>query len=209
MLTGIGTAADWLSWSKNLQSLRYIKARRAESDRAHSLTEPTRFTFLWTATNALFCRSSILALLDPTSGSKKSELDRFRILFASSNLPAAEVGKSTATLLSMPMHVKHFPWPSVNSPPTLLEVIYFKYMVSEEQNRGIGKRIKQAFTTGNYSQLDLPSLIYATRNWNVHGVLLSSSFRGTRKKFDIWIDTVVLSLCRILEGSSAKIIAAI
>jgi hypothetical protein len=93
--------------------------------------------------------------------------------------------------------------------PTLLEVIYFKYTVAHEQTRGLGKKLLHAATSANYQALDLPILIYATRNWNIHGVLLSSSFRGTRKKFNIWIDTVNLALARVPEGSTSAVRKAV
>ncbi len=68
---------------------------------------------------------------------------------------------------------------------------------------------RSAFSAGNYRHLDLPTLIYATRNWNIHRVLLSSSFRGTRKKFNVWIDTVNIALARILEGAVVALQKAI
>jgi len=107
------------------------------------------------------------------------------------------------------LHVRHFPWASVHTPPTILEVIYFKYTVTREQSRGVGRKLLRAAITGNYRHLDLPTLIYATRNWNIHGVLLSSSFRGTRKKFNVWIDTVNIALARILEGAAVALQKAI
>lgn len=88
-------------------------------------------------------------------------------------------------------------------------MIYYKYTVAHEQTRGLGKKLFHAATSANYLPLDLPTLIYATRNWNIHGVLLSSSFRGTRKKFNIWIDTVNLALARILEGTASAIRTAL
>ena len=46
-------------------------------------------------------------------------------------------------------------------------------------------------TTGTTFILDLPILIYATRNWNIHGV---ESYRARseerEKKFNIWIDSI-------------------
>jgi hypothetical protein len=163
---------------------------------------------MWTATNALFSRGEILKLIDPSASGTGSELERFKILFKGASLaPGDEQAyvKLLHTLLALPMHVKHFPWASVNSPPTLLEVIYYKYTVAHEQTKGVGKKLLLAATTSNYSLLDLPTLIYATRNWNIHGVLLSSSFRGTRKKFNLWIDTINIALAKALEGATSSI----
>ena len=97
----------------------------------------------------------------------------------------------------------------MSSPSTILEVIYFKYTVSTEQTHGLGKELLRAATTKNYHDLGSPTLIYATRNWNINGVLLSSSFRGTRKRFNIWIDTVNMALARVLEGTAAALQKAV
>jgi hypothetical protein len=212
VLIGLGIALDWIKWARDLDALTYSNPKRGSFERAYGTTELTRFTFMWTATNALFSRGSILKLIDPTTTGSGSELERFRVLFDGSLVSVGVVKayvKNLHALLALPMHVQYFPWTSVNSPPTLLEVIYFKYTVSHEQNRGIGKKLLQAATSANYHALDLPTLIYATRNWNIHGVLLSSSFRGTRKKFNIWIDTINLALATVLEGTATAILKVI
>jgi hypothetical protein len=211
-IIGFGIARDWAGWARHLQSITYSNVRYATSDRAYGLSELTRFTFMWTAANALFARSAIIELLDPAAGSKRSELDRFRVLFQHCDPPVGDAKATETTLhslLALPMHVQHFPWASVNTPPTILEVIYRKYTVASEQNRGLGKKVLQVITTGNYTALDLPTLIYATRNWNIHGVLLSSSFRGTRKKFNLWIDSINGALATVLEGAALALRNAI
>jgi hypothetical protein len=207
-LIGFGIAHDWLQWAGELDTLTYTKAKRGSFERAYGTSELTRFTFMWTAANALFSRGAILKMIDPASSGTGSELERFKVLSKGASLAATDEQaylKALHSLLSLPMHVQHFPWISVNTPPTLLEVIYFKYTVPHEQTRGLGKKLLQAATTSNYIALDLPTLIYATRNWNIHGVLLSSSFRGTRKKFNLWIDTINLALAKVLEGAAATI----
>lgn len=204
-IVGFGVACDWLKWSHSLHSLKYSNKRQAKSDRAYGLQELTRFTFLWTAANALFSRPAIIHLLDKTTGANASELECFRVLFDHSSISVSEASSLEAVLhkvLSSEMHVKHFPWPTRSSTITTLDVIFSKYTVARQQQMGLGKKLSQAAKTGSYSKLDLPSLIYVTRNWNVHGVLISSSFRGPRKKFNVWIDTVNYALARVLEGSA-------
>lgn len=208
ILIGLGIAHDWIGWARDLDCLSYSNPKRDSFERAYGTSELTRFTFMWTAANALFSRSSILTMIDATTSGSGSELERFRVLFDGASLSDTDKKayvKNLHALLSLPMQVQHFPWAAVNSPPTLLEVIYFKYTVAHEQNRGLGKKLIGAAITKNYATLDLPTLIYATRNWNVHGVLLSSSFRGTRKKFNVWIDTVNLALAKVLEGAANAI----
>jgi hypothetical protein len=204
-LIGFGTACDWLNWAKDLKALSYTNKRRNRSERAYAMNEITRFTFIWTAANALFARSEILKILDPAFSDHASELERFRLLFNHSGMSPADVISAQEilhTLLSQPMHVQQFPWTSFNNPPTVMEIIYFKYTTPRERSRGIGRRLSTAARTGSCANLDLPTLIYANRNWNIHGVLLSSFFRGTRKKFNLWIDTINLSLANIIEGSA-------
>jgi hypothetical protein len=212
LLVGVGIAFDWIGWARDIGSISYINPKRGSFGRAYATSELTRFTFMWTAANALFSRGSILKLIDPSTVANGSELERFRVLFDVAGLPDSDVKaylKNLHAILSLPMHVRHFPWSAVNSPPTVLEVIYFKYTVAHEQSRGLGKKLLRAAATSNYQALDLPTLIYATRNWNIHGVLLSSSFRGTGKKFHLWIDTVNLALARILDAASSAIRTAL
>lgn len=159
---------------------------------------------MWTAANALFVRDSITSsIAHPNS---KSELDRFRVLYRKTALSAQEEAWTLQTLhslLNLEMRVKHFPWPTASVHPSVLEVIYYKHTVADQQALGFGKKMFEAISTNNYIKLDVPTLIYATRNWTIHGVLLSSSFRGTRRKFEVWMDTVNHALARTLEGSSA------
>jgi hypothetical protein len=204
-VVGLGIACDWLSWAQSLKFISYSDRGHSKSKKKYCVQELTRFTFMWTAANALFARSSIIGLLDPAAGSKKGELDRFRVLFQHCGLARNDAATFEATLhklLASEMEVKHFPWASANSTPTTLEVIYFKYTVASQQSFGVGKKLHRAATTKNYSGLDLPTLIYATRNWNIHGVLISSSFRGPVKKFNLWIDTVNSALAKVLEGAA-------
>jgi hypothetical protein len=145
-------------------------------------------------------------------GSNISELASFCILFRHAALSAAEVaGFETLLhqLLASEMDVEHFPWGPRRSPLTTLDVIFFKYTVARQQKLGVGKKLSQAITSKTYNHLNLPTLIYATRNWNIHGVLISSSFRGPSKKFNVWIDTINLALAKILEGAADALKKAI
>jgi hypothetical protein len=111
-LVGLGIACDWLYWARSLQSISYSDRRHSKSEKTYGLQELTRFTFMWTATNALFARPAIIELLDPTISSRASELDRFRVLFGHCGLPSADVSALEATLhsiLALPMHVNS-PW---------------------------------------------------------------------------------------------------
>ena len=211
-IVGLGIASDWLNWAQALKSMTYSDRRLAKSRRRYGLQELTRFTFMWTATNALFARPAILNLLGGNLGAKLPELDRFRVLLQKSSLPATDVTSYESklhSLLATEMQVEHFPWSARVGPVTTLEVIYHKYTVASEQARGVGKKLHHAATAKNYSGLDLATLIYATRNWNIHGVLITTSFRGPEQKFNLWIDTVNAALARILDGVALALQSAV
>src|ERR1019366_8452311 len=108
--------------------------------------------------------------------------------------------KTLHNILGIPMEVKDFPWLPVGSIPKSFEVIYYKYMTASEQSRPLGKKLAAASAAGTISSLDLATIIYATRNWHVHGALLSSSFRGPRKRFELYINTINKALAGVLDG---------
>jgi hypothetical protein len=124
ILIGLGIALDWIGWARDLDCISYTNSKRESFERAYGTSELTRFTFMWTAANALFSRGSILSLIDPSTSGIGSELERFRILFDGSWL--ADVDEKAYVnnlhaILSMPMHVQHFPWTAVNSPQLCLK----------------------------------------------------------------------------------------
>jgi hypothetical protein len=201
LLVGLGVAADWIGWARELTSVRF-SAHRRESDRLESLVELQRFTYLWTAANALFSRPAIFSLLGGAA-STVGELKRVRVLHQIANIASATQLahlKTLHTILDVPMKVHDFPWLPAGTTPKLFEVIYYKYTTSSEQARPFGRSLAAASSAGTISALDLPSIIYATRNWHVHGVLLSSSFRGPRKKFELYIKTINKALAEVLDG---------
>lgn len=68
---------------------------------------------------------------------------------------------------------------------------------------GVGRTIMQALASSPPADLDIPTIIYAARNWNVHGVLVSSSFRGTRQKYVKFIESIMLVLSEVLARAAA------
>lgn len=209
---GLGIAGDWLDWAQSLESMNYSNKRLSKSDRVYGLQELTRFTFMWTAANALFSRPAVIDMIGSTLGSNGSEPERFSVLFRSCGLSRADASayeKTLHALLATEIAVDSFPWASTSSPITTLDVIYYKYTVAKQQNTGQGKKLFQAASTKIYNYLDLPTLIYATRNWNIHGVLITTSFRGPKRKFNLWIDTINLALARVLEGAATALQLAI
>ena len=84
------------------------------------------------------------------------------------------------------------------------EVIFYKYIVPDQRQTGIGKSIATALAMGHLPALDAPTIIYGARNWNVHGVLISSSFRGSRQKHITFVDSITSLLSEVLARSATK-----
>nr|WP_123784786.1 hypothetical protein [Pirellula staleyi] len=213
-VVGIGIAFEWSRRAWLLSELRFGSSSQKRNGRklgATELCETTRFTYMWIALNALFARPSLLSLLDPTAQAARSELDRFRMMLNSARLTQSEISAAHMTLISIlttAVNVKSFPWQTAGI-PTVAEVIYHKYTSPDEQNRGVGKRLGLAITAGNLSTLDLASLIYAFRNWTVHGATLSSSLRGTKARSRRYLDTINSVTSAILVGAAKKLLLAI
>jgi hypothetical protein len=178
------------------------------------MTELTRFNFLWTAANAIFARPALLEMLLPT-GTKidpMRELQRFRALVNSAKLNPADANTWSHNLhriLESEIQTRSFPWLPAGRTTLMWDVIHYKYTVKKQQGFGVGKEITKAILSRDFSRLDLPIIIYATRNWNVHGALISSSFRSTPAKFVVYIQTINNSLGQVLHGTSKALLATI
>jgi len=208
-LVGLGICGDWLGWA-TLKRIDYATKHRNQSERAEALAEVTRFTFMWTAANAVFARPSLVSLFDRSIGAAPSEPVAFGAMYRASALdPSIERDhlKTLNQIVGMSQTPKQFPWLPAGAPITVAHVIYYKYTTDHEKQRGVGKKLATALSTGVYQPLDLPTLIYATRNWTVHGVLLSSSMRGTQKKFLIFMQTINDALIRVLDGAGSALLA--
>jgi hypothetical protein len=214
LVVGVGIAADWLRWASSLEELSFSKRAEKHSRRVDGMAELTRFNFLWTATNAIFARPAILELLLPagTNIDSMSELKRFRVLVNSAQLNAADVktwSDNLHKILGSEIQTKSFPWLPAGRTTLMWDVIHHKYTVKKQQSLGVGKEISKAVHSRNFTSLDFPAIIYATRNWNVHGALISSSFRSTPAKFLIYIQTINNSLGQVLHGTSKALLATI
>ena len=204
LFIAFGIAVDWCRRASKLEPLTYNGKHLNRQKRSKGVTEIIRFNMVWSGMNALFARQSILDLL-PT-GPTNSELQRFRILFNHSGINAADVNANEKTLrniLSVPITTR-IPGVPSGAPVTTLHALHYKYTPIEIQTRGVGKNIKRALDTQNYSSLDLPILIYSMRNWSVHGGIIDSSFRN-EDRFKLYIDTILKSLAMVHDGISAEL----
>ena len=90
--------------------------------------------------------------------------------------------------------------------PTMWEVIDQKYSRTQDRAQGIGKVIFVALAAGQLPTPDGPTLIYGARNWSVHGVLLTSFFRGSQQKYMTFIDNITLLLSAVLDGAARNLL---
>jgi hypothetical protein len=209
MQIGFGLCADWQRWAASLDDLRFSSKVEQRSSRTVGLTESTRFNCMWTGTNALFARDSILSLakqpapLPPLGG----EESRFRLLYEFAQIPAP-IAEAEQTLLNQLLRMECEAESLAGAPnkPSYMmwEIIFYKYIVAHQQTLGIGHRIATALASGACPYLDAPAIIYGARNWNVHGVLLSSSFRGTRRKYVAFMNSIMLLLSEVLARSAIE-----
>jgi hypothetical protein len=205
MQIGFGLCADWQRWAAGLDKLRFATKSEKRSSRAEGLIESTRFNYMWTGANALFSRDSILSLAKQPLPKLDSELHRFEVLYDFAQVPTALVAaehKLLNQLLNMECKAEPISGAPKKSHYKMLEMIFYKYTVANQQKTRVGKMIKDALNAAPSPALDVPVIIYAARNWNVHGVLISSSFRGTRKKYVKFVESIMLVLSNVLARAA-------
>jgi hypothetical protein len=208
-LIAVGTARDWVRWSGSLNGLSFASKSEEKSARTAGIEESIRFNQMWTATNALFARDSVLALTT-LANLPASEAKRFQLLYQfSPPNPIIETQclETLKQLLGMECNAKDIV--SVISPgnnPTMWEVIDQKYTRPIDRTRGLGRVIANALNAQQLPNPDGPTLIYGARNWAVHGMLLTSFFRGSRQKYLTFIDNVTLLLSLVLRSAAANLV---
>jgi hypothetical protein len=132
------------------------------------------------------------------------ELSRFRLLYRDSGFSPSDEATALTQLhaiLSSTRHPDEFPWAPLAT-IRVIDVIYHKYTPDSYKGRGpVGKAIEDVVVGGRpITSLDLPTLIYATRNWTVHGSLLDSSFRGAPQQYQLYITIITKALAATLGG---------
>jgi len=214
MQLALGLCSDWQRWAASLTELSFSGKSERLSSRREGLVEATRFAYAWTGTNALFARDEVLELILNKSlpNNQRSELTRFRILYDFAQLPRPLVDREEKllnNLLNMDCAAEPLPGASIKSSYRMWEVIFYKYITADQRKKGIGKTISSAVLSGMLPRLDAPSILYAARNWQIHGVLISSSFRGTPQKYQTFIDSINFVLSEILARRSARLLPLI
>ena len=163
--------------------------------------EATRFTYVWTAANALFSRDRVLERI--ASGPLPTgEFKRFRVVYDAAKLSQAEEISYIEPLhatLGLVRRPDTFPWASLEA-VRIIDLIYHKYTPGLYKTKGeTAKAIGAVVVDGKpITSLNLPTIMYATRNWMLHGALLDSSFRGSPQQFQLYMTSVTRCLADVL-----------
>src|ERR1700678_3681053 len=136
MIIGFGTAHDWVRWAFALDDLKFSTKSEALSARSQGIVESVRFNQMWTATNALFAKDSILTVVSSpvplTAAIRASEIKRFDVIYKVAGLNPALEGTCVDTLnelLSMECKADGLVGVfTADGTPIMWEVIYEKYM---------------------------------------------------------------------------------
>lgn len=202
-----GTARDWVRWAVALYELKFSTRQEQKSARHDGITESVRFNQMWTASNALFAKDSVLRLIQPSGALPADEKGRFKLLYDYAAIDPAVENQAVKTLndlLSMSCICDGVTSVLGRSEPTMWEVIDQKYSRPKDRMMGIGKAISSALNAGTMPNLDGPTLIYGARNWAVHGMLLTSFFRGSLQRYIIFSENITLLLAATLSGTAKK-----
>lgn len=208
---GLGTCGDWIAWAAALRKLDFRSAIKRKSPRANNYLEATRFTYTWTAANAIFSRSRLLAHFT-SSPIPKPELARFRLLYSAAALTPADV----STLIT-PLHTTlllsrapdEFPWANISS-VRIIDLIFHKYMPDDYKAYGASRAVEKVVNgAASVTSLDLPVLLYSTRNWLVHGALVDSSFRGAPRDFSRYMTSATKALAIVIGRAVAHLTTVI
>jgi hypothetical protein len=206
LLVALGIASDCTRRAAALEPISFSSKRMMKDSKTPSLTEVMRFNLAWSGMNALFSRNSVLALLGlvPQGG----EPQRFKALYARANLPAGALSTQLSNLHGLLQNTKatYVPGHLPGKPVSVLEVLHKKYTPVQYQSMSTGTKITHAIATGNYTPLDIPTLIYTMRNWSVHGVIIGSSFRSV-PGFKAYIENISEALATIHEHLAAELVA--
>lgn len=204
-IIGVGIAADWLRRAAEMESITYLGKQLNNSTRT-SFIEIQRFGFSWFGANAIYARPTLLNLLGVPHNT--GEYQQFHVLFRSAPLPnSASQTVELANLLASPVYSRLPNVPSGTSSSTLY-AIHAKYLSHKPPIGVTGKAIAEAATTGDLSDLDLPTIIYAFRNWSVHGNALDGCF-GSRPRYTRFVEIIQQVLADVHVATSRAIHAAL
>lgn len=200
-LIGFNVASEWARRAGALMTMTYKGNLMNHSTRSRLVTETDRFQFQWTALNAIFGRPSILALVGPKGRRPRGvEMGQFRLVVEAAGVPAADVAartKAPRNLLASPM----------SDGVTTLAALHTRHLM-QLAGKATADTIARAARSGSFASLDLPILIYAARNWFVHGVMTDAAFHSPGK-FRAFVDTLNEALASVHQHAAAKLLTLV
>lgn len=87
-----------------------------------------------------------------------------------------------------------------------LEMLHKKYTPSDMRLKGVNARIASAILASSNVTLSLVDVLYATRNWSVHGSAIAANFRGDAK-FRDFVGCINNALAEIHVGIAGVLLA--
>jgi len=212
-IAGIGVACDWVRRAAEMETISFIGDGLNDSSWKPSFIEMTRFGFAWYGINAIFSRKELLGLLGTFHND--NELERFRVLW---NVAVASVPSLSAAVPSHEANLRSIlTQPTTPRMPDIplgtavmtLRALIVKYVPLESRTRGkAAKATADAAGSGNLSTLDLPILLYAFRNWAVHGSALHGSF-GSRPRFLAYVESLLDILADVHVGTATALLSVL
>jgi hypothetical protein len=171
-IIGIGIAIEWIRRAVEMDNINYMGKNLNKSKSSDLFIEVLRFNFSWFALNAIFTRNELLSLFGTPSD--HSEYSTFHLLYNNAVLTNVAARLARLHFLLNTLITTRLPNTSNYSVSTL-QAIYLKYLPSNIRGR-IVKDIQRAAQAGSANSLDMPTLLYAFRNWSVHGNALHGCF---------------------------------
>jgi hypothetical protein len=203
---GVGVALDWVRRAAEMDDIVFVGDQLNRSEHKPSFVEILRFNFCWFGLNAVFSRPSLLGLFSRQSHS--SEFDDFLVLFNGTPLPNALTQVAKLHNLLMKDTSPRMPYLAKGTNVPTLRAIYTKYLRHASTKGKTTRAIAAAVQTGNLTALSLPTLLYAFRNWSVHGAALDGSF-GTRPGFIEYVAILQDVIADIHYSTAARLTAII
>jgi NADPH-dependent ferric siderophore reductase len=204
---GLGVANDWVRRAAAMDTIVFTGKRMNKSSWKPSFVELSRYSFAWSGINAIFARDELLKLIG-TIPHPNGELARFRVLFDAAAIPTADLAIRETTLHAILTHPvsTRVPAPAAGTVVTTLYALNARYIPHQARDQGTGKLIKAAASSGNMSKLDLPTLLYAFRNWAVHGNALYGAF-GSKPRIETYIEVLSETLAEVHSKTASLLLA--
>jgi len=206
-IIGIGVAADWVRRAAEMEDISYVGEQLNNSKRKASFVEVLRYGFAWFGLNAVFARPALLDFVGAPANS--GEFEQFLVLFHATPLPDAATQTADLVELLTAQVESRLPHIPIGTSVSTLRALQTKYLSHIRPIRGrTAKAVAGAAVSGNVASLDLATLLYAFRNWSVHGNALDGCF-GSRPGFLKYVGILQQVLADVHVATATKLDARI